>query len=124
MARRQFSRIGEAAVPVKVRAAKDRRPQFSRETLELFLELEASPQNCQRFKDGSRRLAHLLGLTSQWWTMNHVHRRDARPCHPPHMIAHRDWHTCREMRLALSAATGLEVTAPRRAVRARPSRVQ
>jgi hypothetical protein len=90
-----------------------RRAQFSREVLELFAELEALPQRSERFIQGSKRLARLLGLTSEWWTMNHVHRRDAHPCHPPYKTAFEDWHTCREVRLALLAATELERTAVR-----------
>jgi hypothetical protein len=104
-------------VPVKQRAAKDRRAQFSRETLELFQALEALSQDSDRFKAGSRRLARLLGLTDEFWTMNHVHDRSAGPCWPSHLVAHHDWHRVREVRLALLAATGLASTAA-------PSRAQ
>jgi hypothetical protein len=108
-------------VPVKQRIAKDRRPQFSREVLELFVELEALPRGSQRFKVGSKRLADLLGLMDAWWAMQHVNDRSAGPCHPPYKTAFADWHTCREMRLALLAAAGLESTTVRRPVRARHS---
>src|SRR5262245_49366087 len=103
-ARRQSSRTEEAVVPVKARIAKDRRPQFSRETLELFLELEALPQDSERFKAGSKRLASLLGLIDEFWTMNHVNDRSPRPHMPPHLTAFEDWHRCREVRLALLCA--------------------
>jgi hypothetical protein len=91
-------------VPVKVRIAKDRRPSFSAEALGLFLELEQTPQASQRFKDGSRELARLLGFVDEWWTCNHVNDRSPEPCHPPGYIAHGDWFRCRAVRLQLLAA--------------------
>jgi hypothetical protein len=59
-------------MPVKARAAKDRSPSFSAEALALFLELERTPKGSQRFKDGSRELARMLGLIDQWWSGQHV----------------------------------------------------
>jgi hypothetical protein len=60
------------------------------EALDLFIELEAVPmrrRGTQGFKDGERRLAGLLDLVSEYWTVNSVLDRSARPCHPPTHIA-------------------------------------
>jgi hypothetical protein len=91
-------------MPVKARAAKDRRPSFSAEALALFAELERTPQGSRRFQEGSRELARLLDLVNEFWTGNHVNDRSPTPCHPPDYIAFRDWHTCRRVRQALLAA--------------------
>src|SRR5262245_55964509 len=102
-------------MPAKLRAAKELRPQFSRETIELFGQLEAVPlrrRGSQAFKDGEHELARRLGLTSEYWTMNSVLDRK-HSCHPPGYAAHTDWHRCREVRMALLEAAGL-ATAPRR----------
>jgi hypothetical protein len=94
-------------MPVKARAAKERRPTFSREVLQLFLELERVPtrrRDRREWWDGSKRLAGLLGLSSEWWAMENVHDRSARPCHPPGYFAHDAWFRCRAMRQALLEA--------------------
>jgi hypothetical protein len=70
----------------------------------LFAELEHMPQGSQAFKDGSRKLAKLLGLSEQWWTCNHVNDRSSGPCHPPWCVAYTDWHQVRAIRKALLAA--------------------
>ena len=80
--------------------------QFSAEVLELFLRLEELRQSTPEFKAGSKRLAALLGLTSEWWTCNHVHDRSRGPCHPKGYDAFDDWHTCRRVRQELLAAVG------------------
>jgi hypothetical protein len=91
-------------MPVKARAAKDRRPSFSAEALALFVELERTPKGSQRFKDGSRDLARMLGLIDEWWSGQHVSDRSREPCHPPWCVAFDDWHTCRDVRRQLLAA--------------------
>jgi hypothetical protein len=100
-------------MPVKLRAAKERRRSFSAEALALFIELERTPQHSRKFKDGSRELARLLGLTAEWWTMNHVNDRSRAPCHPPGYIAREDWIKVRAVREALLAAARLEDTGHR-----------
>jgi hypothetical protein len=50
-------------MPVKERIAKDRRPVFSTEAVELFAELERTPGGHLPYTEGSRRLARMLGLT-------------------------------------------------------------
>ena len=91
-------------MPVKRRVAKDRRPQFSPEVLALFLELERMPRGSQRFTESSRELAGLLGLTAEWWAMQHVNDRSLEPCHPPGCVAREDWFRCRSVRETLLAA--------------------
>jgi hypothetical protein len=83
--------------------------------LELFLELERIPRGNPQFNDKSRRLARLLNLTAEWWSMCHVNDRSEKPCWPPGYIACQDWQTCRRMRLAL-----LECNAERDFSRAAP----
>jgi hypothetical protein len=68
-------------MPAKLRTAKGRHPTFSAEALALFVELER--KRTRAFSDGSRELARMLGLTSEWWTGNHLNDRSAGPCHPP-----------------------------------------
>jgi hypothetical protein len=56
-------------VPVKLRQAKDRRPQFSDETLLLFRALSATPQSMRKdddFQRSERRLHDLLGLDVEY----------------------------------------------------------
>jgi hypothetical protein len=78
--------------------------RFSPEVLTLFVRLERMSQSSRKFKDGSRELAHMLGLVDEWWTCQHVNDRSSEPCHPPGYIAYDDWFTCREYRTALLAA--------------------
>ena len=72
--------------------------------LALFAEIERMPQRGQQFKDRSRELARLLGLTSEWWTGNSVNDRSAEPCHPEGHVAREDWFRCRDVRDALLVA--------------------
>lgn len=88
-------------MPVKARAAKDRRPSFDRRTFALFFKLEGMSQDTREFKDGSHELARLLGLTDAWWTGNSVLDRSLEPCWPTHCVAFGDWHRCRAVRTAL-----------------------
>jgi hypothetical protein len=92
-------------MPVKARIAKRRRPSINREAVALFVRLEGMTPQCGRdFERGSHQLARELGLVPEWWTGNHVNDRSRGPCHPPHCVAHGDWHTCREVREALLAS--------------------
>jgi hypothetical protein len=86
---------------------RSRRGTITAEALELFLELEAAPQvsrGRQDWKDKSKRLAGLLGLSPEWWMVQHVNDRSSGPCHPPHMCAHEAWHRVRAVRQALLEA--------------------
>jgi hypothetical protein len=59
-------------VPVKLRAAKERRPNFSAEALALFVELERVPprrRDRQDFRDKTHELARLLGLVDELWSL-------------------------------------------------------
>ena len=97
-------------MPVKARLPKGRRPTFSAEALALFVRLERMSERSRDFEEGSRELAHMLRLTAEWWTRNHVNDRSQGPCYAPEYAAHRDWYTCREVREALLAAVeGLQV---------------
>jgi hypothetical protein len=95
------------------------RAQISAEALALFLELEHLPQDSERFKDGSRRLARLLGLTREFWGGNFVNDKSSRPCWPPSLVAHDNWFRVRAVRNALLAAAGLEGASPRSETRAK-----
>ncbi|HKD40352.1 MAG TPA: hypothetical protein VE909_12405 [Xanthobacteraceae bacterium] len=91
--------------------ARPRRVSFTPEMLALFAELEAVPaRERERAKwiGKSKQLAGLLGLTSEWWTMNDVNDKNATPCVPDGYVAFDDWHTCRRVRLALLDAIGGE----------------
>jgi hypothetical protein len=92
-------------MPAKLREAKQRRPQFSREVLELFAELEAVPlrqKKSQTFKNAEHELARKLGLVDEYWTVNSVLDR-RRSCHPPGYIANAHHARCRAVRKALLA---------------------
>jgi hypothetical protein len=94
-------------MPVKLRAAKDRRPEISPEALALFVELESTPKRQRRepdWRSKSKQLARMLGLTIEWWSMNHVHDTGG-PCGPE--LAREAWKTCREVRVRLLAAARL-----------------
>ena len=93
-------------MPAKLRTAKGRQPVFSAEAIALFVELERNPRRGRPFTDGSRELARMLGLVSEWWTGNCVNDRRPKPLHPPGYAAHQDWFRCRQVREALLLATG------------------
>jgi hypothetical protein len=91
-------------MPVKLRAAKERRPSFSPAALELFTALERVPahrRHSRRFKDQEHELARRLHLVDEWWTCNSVTDKSFGPCHPEGCIARQDWFRCRAIRLAL-----------------------
>jgi hypothetical protein len=103
-------------MPAKLRAPKQLRPTFSPEALRLFCELEKVKPR-KRFQDGrTRRLAELLNLMDEFWTVNYVNDV-ASPCHPPHYQATRDWAVCRQVRRQLLEAAGLIKKSPARAKR-------
>jgi len=84
-----------------------RHPLISNEALRLFAELEAVPlreRDSQAFKDAAHELARMLGLVSEFWTMNSVLDRSERPHWPDHLVAFKDWHRVREVRLQLLEA--------------------
>ena len=93
-------------MPVKQRVAKDRRPSFSAEALDLFEELERMrAQRSEAFRDKSLRLAHLLGLETEWWcSITHVHERGPGPVHPEGYLARDAWFRCRAVRIQLLQA--------------------
>jgi hypothetical protein len=76
---------------------------FSRELIALFVELENTPvrQRGQEWQAGSKRLAGWLGLTSEWWSTNHVNDRMARPCWPRGHYAYSAFYRCRAVRRRL-----------------------
>jgi hypothetical protein len=89
-------------MPVARRIPIDRqfRP-FSPEVIDLFLALERVKPS-RRYQDPrSKQLAKLLGLISEFWTVNHVN--DVSP--PPGRAAAREpWIRCREVRTQLLEA--------------------
>jgi hypothetical protein len=91
-------------MPVKQRVAKDRRPVFSSEAVELFLEIERTPGGNRPYTGASRRLAGMLGLVDEWVVSCHVNDRSSGPCHPPSYVAHDAWFRCRAVRIQLLRA--------------------
>jgi hypothetical protein len=85
---------------------------FSREALELFARLDATParqRNGDEFREGEKRLmCKLLDLVSEFWMMQSPLDRSRRPCHPPTVCAFEAWHTCRSYREEMLAALGLK----------------
>jgi hypothetical protein len=96
----------QAAMPVKQRSAKARRPTFSAEALDLFEELERMrSQRSEAFRDKSLRLARMLGLTTEWWcSITHVNERGPPPVHPEGYVAREAWFRCRAVRIQLLQA--------------------
>jgi hypothetical protein len=70
-------------MPVKQRAAKDRRPFFSSEAVELFAELERTPGGHRPYTEKSRQLAGLLGLVDAWLKSCHVNDKSRSSGYPP-----------------------------------------
>ena len=95
-------------MPVKSRSTKQRKPQFSEEALRLFCEIERLKPS-KRFNDPqSKRLAELLDLVTEYWTVKHVNDPGPRPTYQPHQSE--NWEACRAVRLQLLEATGLSPT--------------
>jgi hypothetical protein len=82
-----------------------RRPQFSSEALQLFAKLEAVvDQDGQVFKDGSKRLAAVLGLGAEFLCSGaYVNNRALEPPWPDHMPAAQDFWRVRRVREQLLA---------------------
>jgi hypothetical protein len=99
-------------MPVKERIAKDRRPVFSTEAVELFAELERTPRGHLPYTEGSHRLAHMLGLTNEWWKSCHVSDRSSRSGYPPGHLTDIAFWKVREVRKALLAVCAQRVGEP------------
>ena len=83
------------------------RQVLTAEAIRLFAALEQTPRSqrdSKAFKDGQHELMRLLGLTSEFWTINSVLDRSRGPAYPPGMRAYDDWHTCRAVREQLLEA--------------------
>jgi hypothetical protein len=78
-----------------------RTPTFSAEVVDLFVELEHGTQRGAAFEEKSHRLARMLNLIPEFWTINSVLDGSHGPSHGPDYIAHQDWHKCRAVRMAL-----------------------
>jgi hypothetical protein len=104
---RRSSPIEAATVPVKQRILKERIPQFSTGTLQLFAKLEATPpreRKSRQFRDDERRLAEMLGLETEWWggafcVITCSRRNPFRLG----LAGHEYWFKCREIRELLLA---------------------
>ena len=95
-------------MPVKQRLAKSRLPQFSAEAISLFIELEhmrRGRRDSREFRDKSKQLANLLGLSSEFWGGCNVNDTSRAPCHPSWCVAYGDFYVVREVREALLSAT-------------------
>ena len=98
-------------MPAKRRDPKQLRPKFSPEVLRVFSELEKLPPR-KRFEDPrTKQLAGLLDLWDEFWTVQYVNNPHPPAWEPPY-IAHKNWHTCRHVRLQLLEATGLAKKSP------------
>jgi hypothetical protein len=96
-------------MPAKLREAKERRPVFAPEVLELFRELELVPEcdrQTQEFTEKSKRLSNLLNLNVEWWAGQHVEHSD-RLCPSPRLAAHVYWHRVQRVREELLEATAV-----------------
>jgi hypothetical protein len=94
-------------MPVKLRIAKQRRPLFSLEVLELFIHLEGiRDEDSREFQDGSKRLAQLLNLGAEYLcsctsvTHRELHHSMPNDDYP----SAQDWLRVRRVRLQLLAA--------------------
>jgi hypothetical protein len=77
---------------------------FPPQALELFIEIENTPQHergARVYNDKERALARLLGLVPEWWGGNSVCDDADKPPWPPHLAAYQDWHKVRAVRKAL-----------------------
>ena len=95
-------------MPAKLRVVKGRHPEFSTETLELFMRLDKTPpreRDSREFKDAVRTLMYRLNLTDEFWTMNSVVDRFGLR-HPEGSVANEHWYRCRRVRAALLEAVG------------------
>jgi hypothetical protein len=82
-----------------------RRPHFPIQALELFIQLERTPQTDKHYKQNCRRLAALLGLLDEFVCSSvHVNDRSTVPGSRPGMPAHDDWVHIKAIRQFLLAA--------------------
>jgi hypothetical protein len=100
-------------MPVKERIAKARRPVFSTEAVELFAELERTPRGHLPYTEGSHRLAHMLGLTDEWWKSCHVNDRSSRSGYPPGHLTDIAFWKVREVREVLLAVCAQRASEPK-----------
>ena len=97
--------------------ARRRHSAFGQEALDLFVELELWPGGRNRsnreYAAKSKRLSHLLDLNAEWWGGEDVHE-DFKPSRRPALplVGHWFWEDCRQRRLELLAACGLQEKGP------------
>jgi hypothetical protein len=96
---------------------RQRHVRFSAEILDLFVELERWPggrdRSSREYMAKSKRLSHLLNLNGEWWAGEDVHEEfkpSWRPALP--LVGHWFWEECRQRRLELLAACGLQEKEP------------
>jgi hypothetical protein len=90
--------------------SRPRKPQFTNEVLQLFVELEHTPRclgdsETEEFKTKAKRLAGLLGLSTEWWAGCDVNDADNLRPHKP-LAAHDYWLTVKRVRAQLLETTG------------------
>jgi hypothetical protein len=81
--------------------------EIDRKALELFIQIEATPQQKRGpkvYNDMEHELAKLLGLVPEWWNGNSVCDDSDAPCWPPHLTAYQNWYKVRAVRNALLEA--------------------
>ena len=88
----------------RTRISRQQHAPFTDEVVRLFIELEGAPERARPYSDDTRRLAKMLGLTSEWWTGQHVNDKSDKPIHPKGYCAHDDFYRCRAVRQALLEA--------------------
>ena len=98
--------------------ARHRHPSaFLPEILALFLELEHTPRRRRQsdaFKAKEKELMYALGLGAEFWSVTSALDRSTEPGCEPQYGRYQDWHTCREVRAQLLAASGREAPTRRR----------
>ena len=90
-------------MPIKQRAAKDRRPVFTAEAVALFLEIERTLGGHMPYTEASRRLAELLELSAEWCASCHINDRSSRSHYPAGHLTDIAFWKVREVRQALLA---------------------
>jgi len=95
----------------RTRISRQQHAPFTPEALALFAELEATPWRgriSEAFKNAEHQLMRRLGLIDEFWTSNSVLDRSKAPPWPDHLVAFKDWHRVREIRLQLLEAVKLQ----------------
>ena len=96
--------IGSYSLSARPEQPADGDRLFTREVVELFLELERDPKGYLTYSEKSYRLATLLGLENEWWSSNHVNDRTrVCPWVSPSFVGHAAFHRCRKIREELLA---------------------